>query len=168
MKQFFIILALVLILFAFTNSQLHKTERPGIPTIYSVHRDDIEMNEAINSANQTIKIFEEALLRKDRNYKFFAIKSRFKTPRGEEHIWLRNIFIRENEYWGIVGNLPEDISEIEVGDTIRIINETISDWMFLDSGRLKGGYTIRLLRARMSDNERQKFDSANNIIIEDQ
>jgi uncharacterized protein YegJ (DUF2314 family) len=35
----------------------------------------------------------------------------------------------------------------------------ITDWMFIDHGRLVGGYTTRLIRQRMSPEERDAFDA---------
>jgi uncharacterized protein YegJ (DUF2314 family) len=167
MKQFLIILALVIILFALGISLSTKAGPPGQSKIYSVRRDDLEMNAAMNTASQTIDVFKKALASNDSNYKFFAIKSRFDIPNGEEHIWLKNIFIKNNNFWGIVDSKPITTSEIKAGDKIQIKTEMISDWMFIDCGKLKGGYTIRILRARMSEDDKKRFDSENNIIIED-
>ena len=35
----------------------------------------------------------------------------------------------------------------------------ITDWMYVDKGILQGGYTIKLIRNRMSKEERAKFDA---------
>ena len=36
----------------------------------------------------------------------------------------------------------------------------ITDWMYIDKGRLVGGYTTRLIRARMTPAERAALDKA--------
>ena len=44
-------------------------------------------------------------------------------------------------------------------NTNKINKNNISDWMYLDKKILKGGFTIKLLRKRMSSGERAQFDS---------
>ena len=161
---------LILILFAFcscNNNKTTKKERKGEPTIYSVGDDDTEMNEAIKTANQTLEKFNAALKSHNPNFGYFALKTRFTTPTGGEHIWVSNITLENNRYFGIVDNLPDATTDVKIGDTVQIENKNISDWMYVDQQKLRGGFTLRLLRKRMSEVERQQFDEENRLIIED-
>lgn len=88
-------------------SQTTKTKREGEPTIYSVPDDDEEMNDAIKTANQTLDKFREALKSGNPDLQYFSLKSGFETPDGFEHIWVSNITLQENQYFGVVNNLPE-------------------------------------------------------------
>ena len=125
------------------------------------------MNRAMLNAVQTLDTFKEALLSKNKDYKCFALKSRFITSTGSEHIWLRDIILKDKKYVGIVANLPDSIKDVKLGDTISIVKNNISDWMYLDKKILRGGYTIRLLRKRMTDIERKQFDLKSGLIIEE-
>jgi uncharacterized protein YegJ (DUF2314 family) len=149
------------------NNQTTKTERAGEPTIYSVTDNDTEMNEAIKTAKQTLDKFNSALMSSNPDFKYFALKSHFKTTNGGEHIWVSNISLKDKKYYGVVDNLPESTTEVKIGDTIQIVNENISDWMYIENQKLFGGFTIRLLRKRMTEAERKKFDAENELIIED-
>lgn len=144
-----------------------KTEREGESTIYNVTADDAEMKEAINTANQTLEQFNEALMSQNPDFGYFALKVRFDAPNGREHIWASDIVIKGNKYFGVVNNLPENTTEVKIGDTIQINNNNISDWMYVDSNRLRGGFTLRLLRKRMTELERKQFDEENGLIIEE-
>jgi len=160
----------ILFLFAFcgcNNNETTKKEREGEPTIYSVGGDDTEMNEAIKTANQTLDKFNAALKSHNPNFGYFALKTRFKTPTGGEHIWVSNITVENNRYFGIVDNLPEATTDVKIGDTVQIENKNISDWMYIEQQKLRGGFTLRLLRKRMSEAERKQFDEENGLIIED-
>lgn len=75
-----------------------------------------------------------------------------------QFVWLSSISLRNNKYFGVVDNLPESTTEVKMGDTIQIKTDDISDWMYIDGNRLRGGYTIRVLRNRMTDTERKQFD----------
>ena len=149
------------------NSKQNKTEREDEPAIYDVDANDNEMNKAIQTAVSTIDQFKTALQSENPNYSYFALKTRFETEDGGEHIWISNIVLRDDSFYGIVDNLPESTTEVSVGDTIQIVNSNISDWMYVDGQKLRGGYTIRLLRQRMTDAERNQFDQENGLIIED-
>jgi uncharacterized protein YegJ (DUF2314 family) len=39
--------------------------------------------------------------------------------------------------------------------------------MYLEKGKLYGGYTVRVLRKRMTPAEQKQFDKENNIIFAD-
>ena len=167
MKVYISILLILLGLVCCNNNQTTKTEREGKPTIYSVTGSDTEMNEAIKTANQTLDKFNAALNSSNPDFKYFALKTRFKTPNGGEHIWVNNITIRDKKYFGVIDNWPESTTDVKIGDTIQIVNDNISDWMYVDNQKLRGGCTIRLLRKRMTESERKQFDVENGLIIED-
>ncbi|MEO8239118.1 MAG: DUF2314 domain-containing protein [Flavobacterium sp.] len=142
-----------------------KTERENQPTIYNVESQDAEMNNIIIEAKQTLPEFYKALESKNTNQDSFAIKIHFKVNNDGEHIWVNGLFKRDGEYFGVVDNLPELTKEVKQGDTIKIDSSNVSDWMYLDNGELKGGYTIRLLRNRMSEEERAEFDKTSGMVI---
>ncbi len=141
-----------------------KTEKEG-DVVYGLPDDDKEMNNAIKNANQTLEDFNEALKSNNSNYKYFALKTRFTTASGGEHIWVSNIEMKDYNYFGVIDNLPQSTSEVKIGDTIKIEKNNISDWMYIDDKRLAGGHTIRLLRQRMNDEEKKQFDKECGFII---
>jgi len=160
-------IAVNLIITSSLYCQVQKTERSGEPDIYNFSGNDKEMNEAIKTARQTIKEFNQAILSGNKNYRAFTLKVRFPTPKGFEHIWLSGISFKENKYSGIVDDVPEAIPNMKMGDTVKIRSEDITDWIYLDQKKLRGGYTIRVIRKRMIESERKKFDAENNFIIGD-
>lgn len=167
MKTQILTIILILGLVGCNSKQTTKIERKGEPPVYGVQGDDVEMNEAIKKAYQTLDKFKLALKSDNKDFKDFALKVRFTTQKGGEHIWRSSISLRNNKYFGVVYNLPESTTEVKMGDTIQIKTDDISDWMYIDGNRLRGGYTIRVLRNRMTDIERKQFDKEYNIRIED-
>ena len=141
-------------------------ERENEPTIYKVGEDDAEMNKAIEKAKQTLDSFDYAFKNNSRVFTFFGLKKRFEENGNVEHIWIGNIQGETNgKYVGVIDNLPEKIKSIKLGDTIEIDKKDISDWMYLKNSELHGGYTIRLLRERMTVDERKKFDAESGMKI---
>jgi uncharacterized protein YegJ (DUF2314 family) len=109
------------------------------PDIYSTPNDDQEMNEAIRSARSTLEQFNAALESNRYDTSKFALKVRFKTATGAEHIWATSITYRNGSYYGIVDNLPNLATQVELGEKYKIPMENITDWMYFDKVILRGG-----------------------------
>lgn len=154
MKTKFLILVSLLCLASCKES--NKIEREGEPTIYGVAGEDKEMNAAILKANETLDDFNKGLSNSDADS--HALKVKFSNEKGIEHMWVGNIFYKDGSYSGILNNEPEYVTEYKSGDKIDIDASKISDWMYLVNGKLYGGYTLRVLRDRMTDEERKSLD----------
>lgn len=154
MKTKFLILIAILCLASCKDS--NKIEREGEPTIYGVKSEDEEMNAAILQANETLDDFKKGLL--DPNADSHALKVKFSNEKGIEHMWIGDIVYKDGQYSGILNNEPEYVTEYKSGDKIEVDASKISDWMYLVNGKLHGGYTLRVLRNRMTDEERKQLD----------
>lgn len=154
-----------LILFTFSCNQSKNIKRENEPTIVNVESEDLEMNNAIEKANQILPEFYKALESRNQNLDSFGIKMFFTASDRTEHIWINSLFKKDKEYFGVVNNLPEFTNEVKQGDTIKIDASRISDWMYLENSELRGGYTIRILRNRMTEEEKVEFDQTSGIII---
>jgi uncharacterized protein YegJ (DUF2314 family) len=142
-------------------------KRDGEPDISRVADDNKQMNKAIILAKQTLGEFDHALLSHDTALKFLAMKMRFETPEGGgEHIWLNQITKKDNQYYGVIANVPALAMQVKLGDSVEIPKDKISDWMYVQNGKLKGGYTIRALRDQLSETEKKAFDAENGFDVE--
>lgn len=142
----------------------NKIEREDQPAIYNVTNEDKDMNAAIEKANQTLADFNKALSNPKAEAQ--ALKVQFPYSDGNEHMWVGNIEFKDGKYSGILNNDPEYVTEYKSGDKIEIDPSKISDWMYLENGKLFGGYTIRVLRDQMSEEERKQFDAESGMQID--
>lgn len=138
------------------ESEMKKIKRNEEPAIFSLEEIDPEMDDAVQVAKNTMKDFDVAI--KNPENENFALKVRFEHEGGGEFIWLTAIERVEGVYYGEVANSPYSVKELKLGERIRIEREKIADWMFSSRGRLVGGFTIRVLRNRMTEPEREAFD----------
>ena len=135
---------------------------------YSVIAEDPSMNSAIGKAKSTIHEFDEALKSKNLRYTDFAVKKRYRTSDGGgEHMWIAGIVLKDGYYRGFVNNDAEKTTEVKYGDTVIVLKDEITDWMYLDSNVLRGGYTIRAVRNQLSEDERIKMDKNLGFKIEE-
>ena len=152
------VLVICLFLFACQNDP-RVIKRDGQPDISLINQDDSEMTNAIKLANQTLGQFDLALQTKDTTLKELALKVRFNTPEGGgEHMWVSDITTKGNQYYGVVANVPNSTLEVKAGDNIMIQKAQISDWKYIQNGKLKGGYTIRVMRNQLSEADKKLFD----------
>jgi hypothetical protein len=62
------------------------------------------------------------------------------------------------KFSGKIANDPERVFTVEVDQVVSARAAEISDWMYVDTGKLVGGYTVRVLRDRFSPSDRAEFD----------
>lgn len=158
------LLALITILCLVSCKESKKIERENEPTIYGVKSEDKEMNAAIEKANQTLNDFNTGL--SNPKAESLALKVEFADSNGIEHMWIGDVEFKDGKYSGILNNDPEYIKEYKAGDKIDIDPSKISDWMYIENGKLFGGYTIKVLRNRMTEEERKQFDAESGMQID--
>ena len=99
------------------------------------------------------------MISKNPDFSNFAIKQRFDTPEGGEHIWIGDIVFDNGKYRGTVQNEPVNPLDVKIGDEIVVNVDNLSDWMYYDKNIVKGAYTVKVLRETMSDEEKKEMDS---------
>jgi uncharacterized protein YegJ (DUF2314 family) len=60
---------------------------------------------------------------------------------GGEFFWIVNLRSTGNGYAGQIGNPPELVKNVKEGQTITFGRGDIVDWLYFDSGKLKGNFT---------------------------
>ncbi len=146
-------------------------EREGEPAVISVEGDDPEMTAAIAQAQATLDQFIADLQAPKQGQTYFSIKARFAVPGGQpvtyEHMWLYNVSYGSSEFTGQLGNEPVHRTDLVLDQTLTVPRADVTDWMIIQDGVLVGGYSVRLLRSRLSAAEREQFDREAGFIIED-
>ncbi|WP_313156955.1 YegJ family protein [Sphingobacterium multivorum] len=130
--------------------------------------DDEAMNAAIVKAKNSLNQFVQAVEKPQEGYEAFALKIAYDTPdKSLEHIWVGDISYQNGQFTGVASNSPVSTKEVALGDTVVIDKQNISDWMYLDKGILRGGYTIRAMRDQLSGSEKEEFNKSIDFVIED-
>lgn len=141
-------------------------KRDGKTKTMKVSNSDNAMNLAILKAQETLPEFKKALEGNNSNFSNFALKQRFDdSDGGGEHIWIGEIELRNGKYFGFVENDPVTVTQIKLGDSVEVDFDKISDWMYYDKNVVKGAFTVRVMRANMSEAELKEMD-AGGIIYE--
>lgn len=135
------------------------TRTSGEANTYTVNDDDQQMGTAVRRARRNVGQFIAAVKNPPSNTRDFQVKKLFIAPDGTaEHIWLADVQFTGNRFVGVVDNRPEKIAGLKLGAKASVNPDEVTDWSYVENGRLVGGYTIRMLYAEMNDEEKQQFE----------
>ena len=151
----------------FSKKACRKTvRREGQPDYFPGRGQDLEMAQAIQAARESVDTFIAALSSPTANQTSFSVKKPFNDGEQVENIWLSGVSFNGTKFSGRVDNEPVDVKTVRMGDIATAEKDEISDWFFVDNGKLAGGYTLRVLYARMSSEEKSYFDTHVDFEIE--
>ncbi len=116
------------------------------------------MNSAIEKAKASSGDFVKAFHAQKPGTREFFVKKPYPTPAGEaEHMWIEVTEENNGILKGIVANEAEETREVKIGEKVSLNISEISDWKYVDSGKLVGGYTIRFFYDKMTTKEKEQF-----------
>ncbi len=132
--------------------------REGEPDCVNVAEENKAMDRAVETAQKTVKKFIAVLRSPKGNQSRFAVKKPFVEGDKVEHIWLTEVSFDGHLFHGKVDNEPVDIKGARLGQEVSVAANEISDWMYVQDGRLVGGYTITAMSEHMSPAEKQQLE----------
>ena len=77
-----------------------------------------------------------------------------------EHMWINDVDFNGEIISGTLVNEPNELTNVENGDEVKIPLSQISDWLFAIAGKTFGGFTIQAMRSSMSSKELKEHDKA--------
>jgi len=127
-----------------TIGPTHEVVAQDRSPIVDVRTTDPEMNTAIARARGTLPTFWASYESPKSSEAGHALKVRFHTRKGGEHIWIAEVKKLPNgAYSGFFANEPRDLPGKRAGDKVEFAEADISDWMFMRNGKIVGGETIK-------------------------
>lgn len=130
----------------------------GESDVIDVPESDAEVNDAMATARRTMEQFLERLEHPPRSQSYIGLKARFEQGEHVEYLWLDHVTHENESFSGEIENEPSDISNVRLRQRVSVTLDRVADWVAVDDGRMVGGYTLRVLRARMTPKERASFD----------
>jgi uncharacterized protein YegJ (DUF2314 family) len=148
-------------------SQELKQESTGAP-FFQVPKDQhhAAMQLAVKEARKTVEKFITALEHPGPGQQDFEVKKPFIQGNQVEHIWLSDVRFIGKRFQGRIDNQPRKIGGLKVGQIVSVSPRDISDWLYIDNGKLVGGYTVRVHYNELSPQQKQEFDRQANFKFE--
>jgi uncharacterized protein YegJ (DUF2314 family) len=136
------------------------------PPYIEVPKDHAAMHQAVIQARKTVAEFIAVLRHPAPGQQDFEVKKPFTQNGQVEHIWLSDVKFIGNRFQGRVDNQSRKIQGLKLGQLVSVKPNEISDWLYVDHGKLVGGYTVRVQHDELSPKEKQEFDRAADFRIE--
>jgi len=133
--------------------------REGEPACLQIAEENKAMDRAVETAQKTVKKFIAVLRSPKGNQGRFAVKKPIVEGDKVEHIWLTEVSFDGHLFHGKVDNEPVDIKGARLGQEVSVAANEISDWMYVEDGKLVGGYTIAAMLQHMTPAEKQQFET---------
>jgi uncharacterized protein YegJ (DUF2314 family) len=74
-------------------------------------------------------------------------------------VWLVNPAFELDTCEAEIFEIPNEFVDFRPGDKLKFNKKDIQDWYILDKeGRMKGGYSLRYMRQKLSEKEQIEFD----------
>lgn len=144
----------------------HDMRRPGTePVCFQVQDNDKEMNQAVRNSRRTVNTFIAAVQKPTSTQRDFQVKKPFFQSGRCEHLWLSDVTYSGGLFHGKVDNRPRHLRGLKMGDAVSADPHEITDWAFVDKGRLVGGQTIRVLFSELSPESKKDFEKTTNFKI---
>ncbi|MBK1854759.1 YegJ family protein [Verrucomicrobiaceae bacterium 5K15] len=135
-----LISAIILSLFLLPSCDKPEQATGTEPETLVREYDESGMEEAISIARSRIDEFLKVL--RDNDADSFSVKAPIKDENGTEHFWLTEVSYKDGVFHGVIGNDPGIVKNVNFGQSWSIKRDSISDWMYVRSGMIHGGFTI--------------------------
>ena len=145
------IVAIVAILFSLLSACSKRDK------VVNVESDDPEMLAAIAKARETLSQFWQVFDKRGHGESDFSLKVKITDKRGTEHFWATDIERRDGKTMGTINNDPNIVASVKLGDRVEIPEADISDWLYMQDGKMVGNETLRPLLKKMPAAEADKL-----------
>jgi uncharacterized protein YegJ (DUF2314 family) len=109
-----------------------------------VRQDDGELADAIRAAKRSVGEFFAAFENPTPTQSGFQMKVAFEDRGDVEHIWLMNLDLGNELATGVVSNEPR-LASLSYRQRIWFDRKRVIDWMYLEDGRMVGGFTTKVM-----------------------
>jgi uncharacterized protein YegJ (DUF2314 family) len=131
--------------------------KSGEPAVFRVENEHAAMRKAVGQARKTVGQFIKTLQHPASGQTDFEVKKPFIEGNDVEHIWLSDIEFVGGRFKGKVDNAPVKIHGLKIGQVVSVNPDEISDWAYVDNGKLVGGYTIRVHYNELTPAQKKEF-----------
>lgn len=143
-------------------------ETGSLAEIHEVDPGDAAMNAAMARARSTVDDFLQHLPELRSRGAFYTIKLPLSENGGTEHVWINEPDFDGERFTGYLANMPVSLPSWSYGDKVSVPADGISDWLAVADGTLYGGFTLHVLRPRMTEEELQAMTDGLGAPLPDQ
>ena len=127
---------------------------------------DVDMRIAAHKAQVSLDEFDQRLKDPPAGQTRIGLRGIFQSQGETEYLWLRNVSIVPEGYRGMIIT-PPTLPGFALDEEVVLPRAAVADWFAVEGGYLIAGYSLRLMRSRLSPDERARADKKSGYIIEE-
>lgn len=127
------------------------------------------MREAIEQARREVDVLLAALAEDGTGQRSIEVKVMVSDPATgvSESLPMREVTYSEGKLHGRLASPPLLLGELyKEGDACSVAPDQLIDWHIIEDGKMRGGYTLRVLRASMTPEDRKALDEELGVTFE--
>ena len=139
----------------------HEVSEPSsLPdnTPVFVHEKDHAMNAAMAKARASVSEFTDALKNPLIDQRFSGLKFRIVEGKSVEFVWTSNVTFDGKVFHAVLDHTPTVVHSAREGQVFLVAPNEIADWIYQRDGKMMGAYTFKVLREKMTPEQRSSFD----------
>ena len=117
--------------------------------VIAVEEDDPRILAAVEEARRRWPEFTAAFTHPSPGQQGFTVKARFADGDTVEFMWVEVTAITPATVTGIVGNEPNLLANVKLGDSAILAIDEIVDWLYVDGEEMVGGFSVKVLQEIM-------------------
>jgi uncharacterized protein YegJ (DUF2314 family) len=115
---------------------------------FLVTKEDPAMAAARSKARATLAAFLATARQPTPAMRNFALKVKVSDDNGVEYFWVTQFNANGGRFSGKIDNTPRMVRSVAAGQIIEFSEGEITDWMYMDGGKMKGNYSACALLQR--------------------
>lgn len=127
---------------------------------------DADMRMAAHKAQVSLDEFDQRLKDPPVGQTRIGLRGIFESQGETEYLWLRNVSIVPGGYRGMIIS-PPTLPGFALDQEVVLPRAAVADWYAVEGGYLIAGYSLRLMRSRLSPEARARADKQSGYIIEE-
>jgi uncharacterized protein YegJ (DUF2314 family) len=124
----------------------------------AVPRNDPDMEQAALTAQQALEDFIRRLNSPSTTQQYQAVKIKSSRAGFDEYVWVPIGAFDQGDFLAATDEQQSSTAQLTPNNPVHIRPDQVLDWMVVDDGKLVGGYSLRVMRAKMDPEQRRKFD----------
>lgn len=126
----------------------------------AIPTEDGAIEAATREARDSLDRFIRTLSHPGPGQAEFSVKFPVHAGEATHYLWLLQIAFDGSNFSGILGPDADGLKGHFPGERITTASKEITDWMFVDNGKLAGGFSLRAIRERLSGEARTQFEKS--------
>ncbi len=119
--------------------------------------NDTALEAAAQEARESLDKFIGHLAHPKPNQSDFSIKAQIHDGGMGHVMWLQGLAFDGTDFTGFLGPDAAGLKTHNPGDRIAVAPKDVEDWMFVENGKLVGGFSLRAIRGRLTGEARNQF-----------